>query len=226
MSTYRERRLARAEKLRGWSASNEAKGDAAYERAHDIGAMIPMGQPILVGHHSERRHRRDIARIDAGMRASIELADKAARQASSADEIERQAAAAVYDDDPDAIERLEAKLAGLEAKREAYKAKRAEIRKTHREALKGKTAWEKEEVMRAAGAPQYSITNLGGNITRTRDRIARLKREKETGPRDRIITARRTGKCETCGAAIERGDTIRYNRQQGARCYPGCEGAA
>jgi hypothetical protein len=26
--------------------------------------MIPMGQPILVGHHSEKRHRRNLARVD------------------------------------------------------------------------------------------------------------------------------------------------------------------
>ena len=26
--------------------------------------MIPLGQPILVGHHSEKRHRRDLKRID------------------------------------------------------------------------------------------------------------------------------------------------------------------
>ncbi|WP_132290495.1 DUF3560 domain-containing protein [Kribbella sp. VKM Ac-2568] len=29
-----------------------------------ISDHIPLGQPILVGHHSERRHRRDIERMD------------------------------------------------------------------------------------------------------------------------------------------------------------------
>src|SRR5436305_853670 len=105
-----------------------------------------MGQPILVGHHSEKRHRRDIAKIDNGMRKTIELGGKSAAQASAADEIEAQAAAAIYDDDPDAIERLTEKIARMEAKRAAVKAKRAEIRKAYREQLKGKTAWDKEEV--------------------------------------------------------------------------------
>ena len=36
-----------------------------------------MGQPILVGHHSERRHRRDLDRIDSHMRKSIEEDKKA-----------------------------------------------------------------------------------------------------------------------------------------------------
>jgi hypothetical protein len=34
--------------------------------------MIPMGQPILAGHHSERRHRKDLARADAHARAGLE----------------------------------------------------------------------------------------------------------------------------------------------------------
>jgi len=33
---------------------------------------IPLGQPILVGHHSERRARRDAERIDNGIRRMVE----------------------------------------------------------------------------------------------------------------------------------------------------------
>ena len=39
--------------------------------------MIPMGQPIIVGHHSEGRHRRDLKRIDSNMQKSIEESKKA-----------------------------------------------------------------------------------------------------------------------------------------------------
>jgi hypothetical protein len=210
--------MRRADRLEEWAAGNEQKSAAAYESAKRIADMIPMGQPILVGHHSERGHRRDIAKIDGGMRRSVETGRKAERQASSAEEIRAQAERAIYDDDPDAIERLTEKLAGLEAKREQVKAKRAEIRKTHKADLKGMTAWEREEVMRAAGAPQYSIANMGGLITTTRQRLERLQREKVHGPRDRMISARFASSCEDCGAALEKGEMIRYNRQQGARC--------
>ena len=64
-TTYRERRQARADKLREWSASRAAKSDAAHDAATSISAGIPFGQPILVGHHSEGRHRRDIDRCTA-----------------------------------------------------------------------------------------------------------------------------------------------------------------
>lgn len=218
MATYRERRLAKAERLREWSGGNATKGNAARAESDRIADMIPFGQPILVGHHSERRHRKDIERIRGGMDRAMELGQKAARQESAADEIEAQAANAIYDDDPDAIERLAAKLQRLEAEREQIKTRRAELRKEHRERLKGLTAGGREDVMRAAGVPQYRVTNLGGQITQTRDRLARLRRERVQGPRDRMITARFTSECAECGATLEKGQQIRYNRQQGARC--------
>jgi hypothetical protein len=218
--TYRERRLARAEKLRGWSETNAARSDAKFAGANQISSGIPFGQPILVGHHSERRHRRDLARIDDGMRAGFDLGDKATTQARAADEIEAQAAGAIYDDDPNAIEALTAKLAKLEAKREAMKAANAEYRKAHRDELKAMSAYERSQTI---PFPSYSLQNLGGNIGRCRERLARLQREKVTGPRERLITARFDSECADCGASIERGQSIRYNRAQGARCAPACE---
>lgn len=53
------------------------QSESAYKTAKQIGDFIPMGQPILVGHHSEGRHRRDVAKIDNNMRKSIELDKKA-----------------------------------------------------------------------------------------------------------------------------------------------------
>ena len=220
MTTYRERRLARAEKLRDWSEANEQRSDQKYEGARQIASGIPLGQPILVGHHSEGRHRRDLKRIDDGYRASFELHDKAKAQASAADTIEAQAEASIYDDDPDAIERLTEKVAKLEAQREQMKAANAAYRKEHREKLKAMTPYERGQ---SVPFPSYSLQNLGGNISRARERLVRLQREKETGPRDRMITARFDSECNDCGAKLTKGDSIRYNRQQGARCAPSCQ---
>jgi hypothetical protein len=50
MSTYRERREARAERLREWADKRAEKAGAAAERASEMGAAIPFGQPILAGH--------------------------------------------------------------------------------------------------------------------------------------------------------------------------------
>lgn len=217
--TYRERRLARAERLRGYADSNEARSDARYAGAKQISDGIPFGQPILVAHHSEGRHRRDLAKIDAGMGAAVELGRKAEKQAHAADAIEAQAAGAIYDDDPDAIAALTAKLAKLEARREQMKSANTEYRREHRAELKAMDPYDRA---RAVPYVAYELSNLGGNITRCRERLARLEREKVSGPRDRQITARFDSECEDCGAALTKGQLIRYNRQQGARCAPNC----
>jgi hypothetical protein len=74
--TYRERREAKADRLRDYAGRREAKQGMLDEAARsDEGATgIPFGQPILVGHHSERRHRRVIERVDRAMGAAVDNA--------------------------------------------------------------------------------------------------------------------------------------------------------
>jgi hypothetical protein len=57
MTTYRERREANVERLRGWAARREANAEAAGDATHEMSSVIPLGQRILVGHHSERPDR-------------------------------------------------------------------------------------------------------------------------------------------------------------------------
>src|SRR3990167_9347105 len=127
--TYRERRERRAERLREWAEKREAKSRAAFESARRIADNIPFGQPILVGHHSEKHARRDQDRIHNGMSKGVEHEAKAHEMASKADEIDRQAANAIYRDDHDELDRLREKLAGLEERRERIKRINKEIRK-------------------------------------------------------------------------------------------------
>jgi hypothetical protein len=61
------------------------RADAAYEGVRQVADGIPMGQPILVGHHSERRARRDVQRMDDGMRRSIREGEKAEHYAGRAE---------------------------------------------------------------------------------------------------------------------------------------------
>ena len=84
-----ERAEDRAERMAGYADSAAARSEAAYARAHQIADGIPMGQPILVGHHSERRHRRDLERMDRGMRASIAEDRKAGHFAERAETAEQ-----------------------------------------------------------------------------------------------------------------------------------------
>ena len=62
MNAYEERLQARKERLEARAGTAAARSDAAYNRSRKATEGIVMGQPILVGHHSEGRHRRDLAR--------------------------------------------------------------------------------------------------------------------------------------------------------------------
>lgn len=173
MTTYRERREARAERLREWADKRAGKATASFDQAHRMAEAIPFGQPILVGHHSERRDRRYRNRMmDAGFRG-LEHARKADSMNSRAGNIEDQLATSIYDDDPDAIEQLRARIAKLEAERDAAKAKNAEYRKTHKAELAAITS--KFLRNQAMPYPSYHFQNLSGNISRQRQRLARLE---------------------------------------------------
>jgi hypothetical protein len=235
--TYRERRERKAARLREWAAKREAKSGAAFDRADRLARAIPMGQPILVGHHSERRHRRDLARIDNGMRAGVENQQKAQEFASRADEIERQAGHAIYRDDADAVERLRERIAELEAERGRMKAINREIDKGdgwEARIVPPLTDAERKELIRVAAYqphlckngrprfPSYALQNLGGNISRQRKRLERL----EADAAGKTITARYAGECSACGGAIAPGDLIFWQRGTGARhvtCPGTCE---
>ncbi len=67
----------KANKLQGYSENAALKSEQYYEKSHSITDNIPLGQPILVGHHSEARHRRDIEKSWNAMGKSVQESDKA-----------------------------------------------------------------------------------------------------------------------------------------------------
>ncbi|MEW2306977.1 DUF3560 domain-containing protein [Streptomyces sp. NPDC006655] len=81
-----ERAENRAERFEDRAGSAAASSDASRQRSDQIGERFWMGQPILVGHHSEGRARRDQDRMHNAMRKSIserERADYWARRAEA-----------------------------------------------------------------------------------------------------------------------------------------------
>ena len=181
--TYRERREAKAERLREWAEKRDRKAAAALTRAHDLADTIPFGQPILVGHHSEGRARRDKERIHQGFGKGFEHQGKAEEFRERADNIERAAEHAIYSDDDDAIPRLCERIASLEAERGRIKAYNASCRNGSPDVslLDAKQQAEVASVTRLGllnvnGAyPGYALTNLSGNINRLKKRLAHLE---------------------------------------------------
>jgi hypothetical protein len=106
-----ERAESRSEYYGQYSDNAKQRSDAAYQASNADVAGIPLGQPILVGHHSERRHRNAIERSHRNMRKSI---DEGARSDYWASRAERAVKAQEYKQRPDVIsrriEKLEAQL--------------------------------------------------------------------------------------------------------------------
>lgn len=189
--TRRERIEARLERRRTWAAGRTAKSEAHFTAAHDIVKNIPLGQPILVGHHSEKRHRRDIDRMSANMSKGVESAKMAELHTSKAGNIEAALERSIFSDDPDAIEALREKAAGLRAEAERCKAINKEIKKgegwTDRLAAKGITLTDAEKKTLVSVAthqayycdkktgfpvfPGYHLTSLNANARRAEERI-------------------------------------------------------
>lgn len=193
--TTRERRMARAAKLEGWAAGNASRSDALAIQADRKADAIPFGQPILTDHYSAGRDMRYRESIQRDMRHAVEAENKAEDQARRAESIRSATEGSIFDDDPDAIERLEAKLAALVSRRSAIAAYNASARKALKADPESKHGnlelldpSERRSVtdayrfggIRPGGVlPPYHAQNLGGNISRTAARIQRLKRAQQ-----------------------------------------------
>lgn len=170
------------------------------ERAHSMSDCIPMGQPILVGHYSEKRDRNFRARIQRTWEKSVEERDKAQYYQGKAARAEDPRA--ISSDAPDAIELLKEQLTKLEYLRDKAK----EINKIALSRRKGYTDEQKTADLVALGmqdktaalllepdfagrigVPSYKLTNTGAEIRRIKERIAKLEKDKESVTTERTI---------------------------------------
>ncbi len=118
---YEERKEYKKELYQERIEQAEQRSQAHYERQNKISSAIPMGQPIIVRHHSEKRHRNDLKRIDNEMRKSIQESEKADYYRNKLDSIDNNNA--ISSDDPKAIEKLQAKIKELEEAKIEVKAR-------------------------------------------------------------------------------------------------------
>ena len=185
MNPYETKQAARRERLEAAAARLEARSQAATARSRAILAPIPLGQPILVGHHSEGPHRRALARADAAMRRAGQASALAARLHAQAAGV---GAAGISSDDPEAADKLRARVAALERKQAGFKAVNAAIRQggtadeqVARLVALGLTDATARKVLvpdfaGRVGIAGYALTNNAANIRRLTARLADLDR--------------------------------------------------
>ena len=68
-----DRAQVRAERFTDYKHKRAQDAERARVGVEAIASSIPIGQPILVGHHSERRARKDAERIEDGMRKAVRM---------------------------------------------------------------------------------------------------------------------------------------------------------
>jgi hypothetical protein len=185
-NSYEERRAARLERLRRRAAHLRVEAARADVRAHDIGRNIPFGQPILVGHHSERGHRNAIEKMHRSYEKGRELRDAASDAAHAASAAEKNNA--ISSDDPRAIEKLSQKIAHLEKEREDMKAFNKLMKKNDIEGMKA-LGFSEERIHKllnpqfsyyGKGFRPYELSLCGAEIRRCKARIAEIQRNQQS----------------------------------------------
>ncbi|HCM6249711.1 TPA: DUF3560 domain-containing protein [Salmonella enterica subsp. enterica serovar 45:b:-] len=76
-NTLFDRQEQRAGRFSGYSEKRAGESEQTLAQVDALASVIPSGQPILVGHHSERRARRDAQRIENGMKRAVMLFERA-----------------------------------------------------------------------------------------------------------------------------------------------------
>ena len=84
LSAYEAEQEARRERYEQRAEVAARRSDSRHDAARAQVKGIPFGQPTLVGHHSEVRHRRALAKHDNHMRAAIDEDKKAQYYAGKA----------------------------------------------------------------------------------------------------------------------------------------------
>jgi len=187
-NAWEQKVAARLDRLRAYAERKRAEGTALVERAHRMAEVIPFGQPILVGHYSERRDRRYRGRIEGKFRKGFETL-------AEARDIERRVAAAeantaISSDDPNALDKLRAKLAEHERQHSVVLDVNKRLRKG---ATIGDVAplldwWEAPErrlqIIMSMGHRTIPVTNSSAETRRIKARIAELEARAVRAPRE------------------------------------------
>jgi hypothetical protein len=186
-TNYHEKKQARIDRYNELASQNEKLSESLHTQSSKMASVIPMGQPILVGHHSEKGDRNYRKKIQNKTSKAIEASNKAEYYAAKAAIAESNTA--ISSDDPDAITKLQEKLEAMKLVQEHMKACNKIIKNkklTDDEKIKKlMTDCDLTEVKSARlivgdscnriGYPDYKLQNNNANISRVKKRIEKLK---------------------------------------------------
>jgi hypothetical protein len=190
---FDERRNKRISNAKHRAAKSEAEADRLFKRSDEMASFIPPGQPILIGHHSEKGDRRYREKMHNTFRKGIESSHKAEYYADKAESIASNNA--IFSDDPQALEKLTAKLKSLQEAQEFMKTANRCIKKKDKAGFlklphATEKLWEqlnKPDCFNCLGFASYKLTNNNANIRRMEQRIAQLKKQESKQGIDKTV---------------------------------------
>lgn len=187
---YIERVQARYERMRASADKAMQEAQDTLGKARQMASVIPFGQPIQIGHHSEGWDRRYRGRIEKtfrrGFRKYQEAKDKEERAVSA------EKSQVISSDDPAAVIKMRERIAAAERDQEHMKAANAAVRESLKLPEDARTAYLMKKIDinkslaqqivdsgdRRMYAP-YRLTNNGNNIRSMKQRLAELEAREE-----------------------------------------------
>lgn len=244
MNWYEQKQEARRERLEERAERLRREGDARVNSGMERLRAIPFGQPILVGHHSEKRDRnyraKAVRSVDKGMELRQAAGEMAARAASVG-------LGGISSDDPEAVQKLKEELAPLKAKQERMALANKLVRKQDRVALIAQGFPEKVVDLwlltpswggKFRAYEPYELSNNSANIRRIEQRIEHLGRQATRVSTERTVGAvtiienteinrlqfKFPGKPSAAVRAVLKGRGFRWSPSEGAwqRQLSGC----
>jgi hypothetical protein len=86
-----ERAKNKAERYNNWAASADNKATEYFNKSNKDSDFLSLGEPVKVGHHSEKRHRKVIEQAWNNMGKSVEFSEKSEQHESKAEYWARRA---------------------------------------------------------------------------------------------------------------------------------------
>lgn len=196
MNAYEARIERRRERLEAKADRIERESANRIKRAREMADCIPFGQPILVGHHSEKADRSFRAKINNNFAKGYSGFKEAERVRAKAEAV---GTGGISSDDPDAITKLKEELEKAEVGQRTMVAANKVVRSAIRSGLNAGSTEEElagyYDKMSAAGVtssaaarkllepdccgrigfPDYATSNNSANIRRIKQRIAQLE---------------------------------------------------
>ena len=191
-SDYEARKANRIARYQELSEKNAQKAEQQSKQASKMASVIPFGQPILIGHHSESRDRNYRKKISKLHEKSWESREKANYYATKAAAVLTDDA--IRSDDPQAVEKLKEKLENMQ--------RMQDIMKAANKLIKNKRLTDAEKIVKLAdykideqfartlltgGFERFQLSNNSQNMARVRKRIAILEKQSQLVSKEETI---------------------------------------